>query len=113
MKNIYSQTIEQQWLTNRYFLKCVCILRLGAELTTREIIREQRRRVRSANPAERLAASLLLPMLLRECLAELDDAELGQLVEEEVWANLNALAPESTICIVAADRLRSPFRTDD
>jgi hypothetical protein len=76
-------------------------------------MREQRRRLRSANPAERLAASLLLPMLLRECLADLDDDELGQLLEDEVWGHLNILAPEATICIVAADRLRSTSRTDE
>jgi hypothetical protein len=73
---------------------------------------EQRKRVRSGNPAERLAAALLMPNLLRECLNELGDHELGQLLEDEVWSYLNLLAPESTICLVAADRLRSPFRSD-
>lgn len=75
-------------------------------MTIREIIAEQRRRLGSANPAERLAAALLIPNLLRERLNELDDRQIGQLLEDEVWSNLNLLAPESTICLVAADRLR-------
>ena len=75
-------------------------------MTIREIIAEQRRRLGSANPAERLAAALLIPNLLRERLNELDDRQIGQLLEYEVWSNLNLLAPESTICLVAADRLR-------
>ena len=82
------------------------ILRLGAGLTIREIIAEQRRRLDSANPAERLAAALLIPNLLRERLNELGDWEIAELLEDEVWSHLNLLAPESTICLVAADRLR-------
>jgi len=77
-------------------------------LTIQQIIEEQRRRLTSANPAERIAAALLIPNLLRERLNELGDHELGQLLEDEVWSYLNLLAPESTICLVAADRLRSP-----
>ena len=76
-------------------------------MTIHEIIAEQRRRLASANPAERLAAALLFPNLLRECLNELGDHELAQLLEDEVWSCLNLLAPESTICLVAADRLRA------
>jgi hypothetical protein len=60
----------------------------------------------SANPAERLAAALLIPNLLRERLDELGDWQIAELLEDEVWSNLNLLAPESTICLVAADRLR-------
>jgi len=74
---------------------------------------EQRRRVRSSNPAERLAAALLFPAELSRCLRLLSDSQLGQLLEDEVWSCLNLLAPESTICLAAADRLRSPFRTDN
>ena len=75
-------------------------------MTIREIIAEQRRRLGSANPEERLEAAMLIPKLLRERLNELDDRQIGQLLEYEVWSNLNLLAPESTICLVAADRLR-------
>lgn len=81
-------------------------------MTIREIIAEQRRRLCSANPAERLAAALLIPNLLRERLNELGDWEIAQLLEDEVWSNLKLLAPESTICLVAADRLRHPARTE-
>jgi hypothetical protein len=82
-------------------------------LTIRKPIEEQRIRLRSSNRAERFAAALLIPNLLRERLNELGDHELGQLLEDEVWSYLNLLAPESTICLVAADRLRSRFQTDN
>ena len=83
-------------------------------MTIREIIAEQRRRVGSANPAERLAAALLIPNLLRErLLNELGDWEIAELLEDEVWSNLNLLAPESTICLVAADRLRRPTQIEN
>ena len=75
-------------------------------MTIRELIADQRRRMRSSNPAERLAAALLIPGVLARRLRELSDFNLGQLLEDEVWSNLNLLAPESTICLVAADRLR-------
>ena len=81
-------------------------------MTIRELIEEQRRRLRSSNPAERLAAALLIPGVLAERLRELSDFNLGQLLEDEVWSNLNLLAPESTICLVAADRLRDPSRSN-
>jgi hypothetical protein len=71
-----------------------------------ELIEEQRRRLRSSNRAERLAAALLLPALLARRLRRLDDRQLGQLLEDEVFSNLDLLAPEATICLVAADRLR-------
>jgi hypothetical protein len=78
----------------------------NACLTIQELIEEQRRRLRSANPVERLAAALLIPNLLRERLDELGDWQIAELLDDEVWSNLNLLAPESTICLVAADRLR-------
>jgi hypothetical protein len=89
---------------------------VGKAVTIRELIQEQRRRLGSANPVERLAAALLIPAALKRQLNELDDRLLGRLVEDEVWSNLNLLAPESTICLVAADRLcrrgnASPERT--
>jgi hypothetical protein len=86
------------------------LLRLGVRLTIRELIAEQRRRLASVNPAERLAAALLIPGVLAERLRELSDFNLGQLLEDEVWSNLNLLAPESTICLAAADRLRQTSR---
>ena len=76
-------------------------------------MQEQRRRVCSGNPTERLAAALLLPAELSRRLRLLSDSQLGQLLDEEVCANMNILVPEATICLVAADRLRSPFRCDN
>jgi hypothetical protein len=74
-------------------------------LTIPEIMEEQRARVRSSNPAERLAAALLMPGLLRERLLELDDFQLGQVLDREVCSNLSMFAPELTVCMEAADRL--------
>jgi hypothetical protein len=75
-------------------------------LTIRELIEEQRRRVNSGNPAERLAAALLIPGELTKRLRYLRDFEIGQLLEDEVWSNLNLAAPEATVCMEAVDRLR-------
>jgi hypothetical protein len=44
--------------------------------------------------------------VLATSLRQLDDCQIGQLLEDEVWSNLNLLAPEATICLAAADRLR-------
>ncbi len=82
-------------------------------MTIQELIAEQRRRMRSSNPAERLAAALLIPGVLAQRLRELSDFNLGQLLEDEVWSNLNLLAPESVICLVAADRLCNTARTEN
>jgi hypothetical protein len=75
-------------------------------VTIRELIAEQRRRLRSANPAERFAAALLIPGVLAKRLRLLRDPQLAQLLEDEVWSRMNLLAPESTICLAAVDRLR-------
>lgn len=75
-------------------------------MTIRELIDEQRRRLGSRNPVERFAASLLIPAVLAERLAGLADRQVGQLLLDEVWPGLSPLAPESTICLHAADRLR-------
>jgi len=89
----------------------------NASLTIQELIEEQRRRLRSANPAERLAAALLIPGVLAKRLRMLGDPQLAQLLEDEVWSRMNLLAPESTVCLAAVDRLRrdvtvSPNRTN-
>lgn len=75
-------------------------------MTIRELIEEQRRRLRSRNPVERFAAAMLIPAVLAERLAGLADRQVGQLLLDEVWPGLDPLAPESTICLHAADRLR-------
>jgi hypothetical protein len=74
-------------------------------LTIRELIEEQRTLVRSGNPAERFAAALLMPGLLRERLRELDDFGLGQIRDFEICSNLSVFAPELTVCMEAAERL--------
>jgi hypothetical protein len=75
-------------------------------LTVRELIKEQRRRLGSVNPVERLAAALLIPAALAKQLNRLADHQIGQLLLDEVWSRLSPLGPESTICLHAVDRLR-------
>jgi hypothetical protein len=75
-------------------------------MTIRELMEEQRRRVRSNNPAERFAAALLLPAELAKRLRTVSSFRLGELLEHEVCSNLNLLAPELTVCAEAAERLR-------
>ena len=75
-------------------------------MTIRELMEEQRRRVRSGDPAERFAAALLLPAELAKRLRTVSSLHLGELLEHEVCSNLNLLAPELTVCAEAAERLR-------
>ncbi|MGA8212639.1 MAG: hypothetical protein WB799_03535 [Candidatus Sulfotelmatobacter sp.] len=67
---------------------------------------EQRRRVRSSNPAERFAAALLLPAELSRRLRLLSDFQIAALLEHEVCPNMSLLAPEAPICVEAALRLQ-------
>jgi hypothetical protein len=64
-------------------------------LTIRELMEEQRKRVRSCNPAERLAAALLIPAELSRRLRLLGNSEIAQLLDEEVCENMSILAPEA------------------
>jgi hypothetical protein len=75
-------------------------------VTILELIEEQRRRMNSANPAERLAAVLLIRGELTKRLDTLNDHEISQLLDDEVGAKLNLFGPESTVCDAAVTRLR-------
>ena len=75
-------------------------------MTIRELMEAQRKRVRSRNPAERLAAALLIPAELSRRLRLLGNSEIAQLLEDEVCKNMSILAPEATVCVEAALRLR-------
>lgn len=77
-------------------------------MTIRELIEEQRIRLQSSNPAERLAAALLIPAELKRRMRLLRNSEIGQLLEDEVWSNLSLLSPDATVRMEAADRLRRP-----
>jgi hypothetical protein len=74
-------------------------------LTIRELMEEQRKRVRSTNLTERFAAALLIPGAIADRLRELDDFDLGNVLEHEVCSNLSVVAPELTVCMDAAERL--------
>ncbi len=75
------------------------------DLGIRELMEEQRARARSGDIAERFAAALLIPGVLRERLCQLSDFQLGQVLDREVCSNLSVLAPELTVCVEAAERL--------
>ena len=75
-------------------------------MTIRELMEEQRKRVRSRNPVERLAAALLIPAQLSRRLRLVGDSEIAQLLDDEVCWNMSILAPEATVCVEAALRLR-------
>lgn len=77
-------------------------------MTIRELMEAQRKRVRSCNPAERLAAALLIPAELSRRLRLLGNSEIAQLLDDEVCGNISILAPEATVCVEAALRLRRP-----
>ena len=80
-------------------------------MSIRELIAEQRARVRSGNVAERFAAALVIPGVLRKRLHELSDFQLAQVLDREVCSNLSVLAPELTVCMEAVERLqRRPIR---
>jgi hypothetical protein len=81
-------------------------------MTIRELMEEQRKRVRSGNPAERFAAVLLIPAELSRRLRLLTDSQMGRLLDDEVYANMCLLAPEAPICIEAAQRLQQLPRTN-
>ncbi len=75
-------------------------------MTTRELMEEQRKPVRSSNPADRLAAALLIPAELSRRLRLLGNSEIAQLLDEEVCENMSVLSPEVRVCVEAALRLR-------
>lgn len=75
-------------------------------MTIRELIDEQRKRVCSGDPAERLAAALLIPAELSRRLRVLPNSEIAQLLEDEIASKMSILAPEATVCAEAALRLR-------
>jgi hypothetical protein len=76
-------------------------------VTIQQLIYEQKTRMRSTNPAERLAAALLIPALLADRLRLLSDREIAQLMLDEVLPLLTPLHPDSTICLHAVSRLRN------
>src|ERR1700756_4305083 len=67
---------------------------------------EQRKQERSCDPAERLAAALLIPAELSRRLRLLGHSEIAELLDDEVCGNMSILAPEATVCAEAAFRLR-------
>ena len=69
------------------------------------LIEEQRRLAHSTNPFEQVVGTLCVAGLLKQRLAALPDAALGQLMFDYVWNDMNVFSPELTICEVATERL--------
>jgi hypothetical protein len=79
---------------------------IEGNVTIRELIDKQRKRVCSGDPAERLAAALLIPAELSRRLRLLDNSDIAQLLDDEVCKNMSISAPEAAVCVEAAIRLR-------
>jgi atypical dual specificity phosphatase len=75
------------------------------EISVEELIEAQRRLSGSTNPFERVVGTLCLSALLKEKLVALANATVGQLMSRYVLDDLNLLAPATTICQVATERL--------
>jgi predicted protein tyrosine phosphatase len=69
------------------------------------LIETQRKLSVSVNPMERIVGSLLVAARLKQSLAALTDAEVGQLMFDVVWNVMDVFSPEMTICQVATERL--------
>lgn len=70
-----------------------------------DLIETQRRLSDSEHSFERVVGTLCVAGNLQERLARLNDRQVGQLVFDYVWDQLNLLSPEMTICQHAASRL--------
>jgi protein-tyrosine phosphatase len=75
------------------------------ESSVEGLIEEQRRFSVSKSPFQRVVGALCVAALLKEGLAALTDAAVGQLMSRNVLDDLNLLAPATTICQVATERL--------
>jgi hypothetical protein len=79
--------------------------------TVEELIEAQRKCSVSPNPFERVVGSLLMAARLKQRLAALTDAAVGQLMFERVWNVVDVFSPEMAICQVATERLiRKPVK---
>jgi hypothetical protein len=77
----------------------------GEEEISLGVLIEQRSLAHSKNPFERVVGTLCVAGLLKQSLAALPDAALGQLMSRYVLDDLNVFSPETTICEVATERL--------
>jgi len=75
------------------------------EISVESLIEEQRRLARSKTFFEKVVGTLCVAALLKERLAALTDAAVGQLMVDHVWSELNLLGPESVIVEIASERL--------
>ena len=84
------------------------------KISVEQIVDAQRRLSCSKNPFERVVGTLCLSALLKEKLVALTNAAVGQLMSRYVLDDLNLLAPATTICQVATERLLgSPVQADE
>ena len=85
-----------------------------SEISVERLIQEQRRLAHSENRFERVVGSLLVAGLLKEKLSALTDHEIGQLMFDHVWNDMNVFSPELAICQTATERLLGrPVQPDE
>jgi hypothetical protein len=75
------------------------------EIGLEDLIQEQRSLARSKNPFERVIGSLCVASMLKEQLVRLPNSTISQLMTDNIWGQLNLLAPESVIVEIASERL--------
>jgi hypothetical protein len=75
------------------------------EIGFEDLIQEQRSLARSKNPFERVVGSLCIGAILKEQLVRLPNSTISQLMTDNIWCQLNLLAPESVIVEIASERL--------
>ena len=75
------------------------------EIGLEDLIQEQRSLARSKNPFERVVGSLCIGAILKEQLVRLANSTISQLMTDNIWCQLNLLAPESVIVEIASERL--------
>jgi hypothetical protein len=75
------------------------------EIGFEDLIQEQRSLARSKNPFERVVGSLCIGAILKEQLVRLANSTISQLMTDNIWCQLNLLAPESVIVEIASERL--------
>jgi hypothetical protein len=75
------------------------------EIGFEDLIQEQRSLARSKNPFERVVGSFCIGAILKEQLVRLPNSTISQLMTDNIWCQLNLLAPESVIVEIASERL--------
>ena len=86
----------------------------STEISVQGLIEAQRKLSISRNRFERVVGSLFVAGLLEERLSACGDHEVGQLMVEFVWNDMNVFSPELAIFQTATERLLGrPVQPDE